>query len=97
MLAHFARSGSQTQPPSKKILDPPMKTSLDLNEARVDGVLGYSGISWTIRKQPAPRWRQITALYTESLKPPHHSILTGRMPFLPPNQQHQQITEGSAL
>ena len=29
------------------------KTSLDLNEARHDGVLGCSGISWTICKQSA--------------------------------------------
>ena len=36
------------------------KTSLDLNEARDDGVLGCSGISWTICKQSAPRFRQIT-------------------------------------
>jgi len=42
-----------------------------------------SGISWTIGKQPAPRSRQIT-------KPtPHHSIFTGRMLFLTPNQQCQ--------
>jgi len=36
------------------------KTSLDLNEARDDGVWGCSGISWTICKQSAPRSRQIT-------------------------------------
>ena len=35
------------------------KTSLDLNEARDDGVLGCSGISCTICKQSAPRCRQI--------------------------------------
>ena len=44
------------------------KTSLDLNEARYDGVLGCSGISWTIRKQSAPRSRQTTT------PTPHHSI-----------------------
>jgi len=43
------------------------KTSLDLNEARDDGVLGCSGISWTIRKQSAPCSRQITT------PTPHHS------------------------
>jgi len=26
---------------------------------------------------------------------PHHSVFTGRMPFLPPNQQHQS-TEGTS-
>ena len=36
------------------------KTSLDLNEARDDGFLGCSGISWTICKQSAPHSRQIT-------------------------------------
>ena len=45
------------------------KTSLDLNEARGDGVSGCSGISWTICKQSAPRSRQRTT------PTPHHSIL----------------------
>jgi len=44
------------------------KTSLDLNEARDDGVLGCSGISWTICKQSAPHSRQKTT------PTPHHSI-----------------------
>jgi len=43
------------------------KTSLDLNEARDDWVSGCSGNSWTIRKQSAPRCRQITT------STPHHS------------------------
>ena len=42
-----------------------------------------SGISWTICKQSAPRCRQITT------PTPHHSIFTGRMLFLTPNQQCQ--------
>ena len=42
-----------------------------------------SGISWTICKSFTPHSRQITTLV------PHHSVFTGRMPFLPPNQQHQ--------
>ena len=47
-----------------------------------------SDISWAICKS-APRSRQIT------MPTPHHSIFfAGRMPFLPPNQQHQ-ITEGT--
>ena len=41
-----------------------------------------SGISWAICKS-APRSRQIT------MPAPHHSVFTGRMPFLPPNQQRQ--------
>jgi len=46
-----------------------------------------SGISWTICKQSAPRSRQITT------PTPHHSIFTGWMLFLTPNQQRQS-TEG---
>jgi len=42
-----------------------------------------SGISWTICKQSAPCSRQITT------PTPHHSIFTGRMLFLTPNQQCQ--------
>ena len=61
------------------------KTSLDYNEARDDGLWGCSGISWTICKQSAPRSRQITT------PTPHHSIFTGQMLFLMPNQQCQSI------
>ena len=66
------------------------KTSLDLNEARDDGVLGCSGISWTICKQSAPCSRQITTPAT------HHSIFPGRMLFPTPNQQCQS-TDGRLL
>jgi len=41
-----------------------------------------SGISWAVCKS-APRCREITT------PPPHHSVFTGRMPFLPNNQQRQ--------
>jgi len=41
-----------------------------------------TGISWAVCKS-APRSRQIT------MPAPHHSVFTGQMPFLPPNQQHQ--------
>jgi len=47
------------------------KTNLDFTEARD---------SWDIRKS-APRSRQIT------MPAPHSPVFTGRMPFLPPNQQ----------
>ena len=43
--------------------------------------MGCSGISWTICKQSAPRSRQITT------PTPHHSIFTGQMLSLTPNQQ----------
>jgi len=46
-----------------------------------------SGISWTICKQSAPHSRQTTTPII------HHSIFTGRMLFVMPNQQHQS-TEG---
>jgi len=49
---------------------------------------GGSGISWTIRKSFAPCSRQIT------MPLPHHSVFTGWMPFLTPNQQRQS-TEGN--
>jgi len=55
------------------------KTSLDLNDARDDGVLGCSGISWTICKQSAPRSRQITT------PTPHQSIVY-RLDALPDAQ-----------
>ena len=45
-----------------------------------------SGISWAIYKS-APRSRQITTQH------PTTQFFTGRMPFLPPNQQRQS-TEG---
>jgi len=45
-----------------------------------------SGISWAICKF-ASRSRQIT------IPVPHNSFFTGRMPFLPPNEQRQS-TEG---
>ena len=50
---------------------------------------GGSGISWTICKSFAPHSRQITTPL------PHHSVFTGRMPFLPLNQQRQS-TEGNS-
>jgi len=48
---------------------------------------GGSGITWTICKSFAPCCRQI------STPVPQHSVFTGRMPFLMPNQQRQS-TEG---
>jgi len=43
-----------------------------------------SGISWAICKS-APCSRQTTT------PAPHHSVFTGRMPFMPPDQQRQSI------
>ena len=64
------------------------KTILDLNGARDDGVWGCSGISRTIRKQSAPRSRQIT-----TPTPYRSTFFACRMLFLMPNQQCQS-TEG---
>jgi len=44
------------------------KTSLDLSEARDDGVLGCSGISWSRCKQSAPHSRHVTT------STPHHRL-----------------------
>ena len=52
-------------------------------------IVSGNGISWAICKS-ALRFRQIT------MPTPHHSVFTGRMPFLPPSQQHQS-TEGCHL
>ena len=49
--------------------------------------LSGNGVSWAICKS-APCSKQITT------PAPHHSVFTGRMPFLPPNQQCQS-TEGT--
>ena len=59
------------------------KNSLDFNGTKDDWILGCNNISWTICKQSAPRCRQITTLT------PHHSMFTGRVLFLMPNQQRQ--------
>ena len=59
------------------------KTNLDFTEAR-DSSGG--GISWAYASLHLAPDRITTPA-------PHHSVFTGRMPFLPPNQQRQS-TEG---
>ena len=59
------------------------KTSLDFNEARGDGVSGQQRHQRTRCKQSASRSWQLTTPTS------HHSIFTGRMLFLTPNQQCQ--------
>jgi len=59
------------------------KTNLDFTEAR-DSQWQWHQLG---HMQIAPRSRQIT------MPAPHHSVFTGRVPFLPPNQQRQS-TEG---
>ena len=57
------------------------KTNLDFTEA--------TDSEWQWNPLSAPRSRLIT------MPAPHCSVFTGRMPFLPPNQQRQS-TEGKA-
>jgi len=67
-------------------LAPERQTILDFNEARDNGVaVASAGPSC---KSFAPHSRQITMPVL------HHSVFTGWMPFLPPNQQRQS-TEGN--
>jgi len=55
-------------------------------------VAASGGISWVICKSFTPRSRQITTPV------PHHSVFTGQMPFLPPNQQQwRQIVQNENL
>ena len=55
-------------------------------EARDYGGFGDgSGISWTIRKQSAPRSRQITT------PPPYQLVFAGGILFLTPNQRYQCV------
>ena len=61
------------------------KTNLDLLEQEI---MSGGGISRAMICEPAPRPRQIT------MPVPHHSVFTGQMAFLPPNQQRQS-TEGN--
>ena len=60
---------------------------------RGNGVLVCNGISYTIGKQSVPRSRQITTTTPH----PHHSIFTGQMLFLTPNQQCQSTEGNSSL
>ena len=60
------------------------KTNLDITEAR-DSQWQWHQLGHICKS--APRSGQITT------PAPHHSVFTGRMPFLPPNQQRQS-TEG---
>ena len=61
------------------------ETNLDLLE---EEIVSGSGICWAIcRSAPHPRQPQ---------QHPTTQLFTGRMPFLPPNQQHQS-TEGAQV
>ena len=65
------------------------KTSLDLNEARDDGVWDGSAISWTICKQSAPHSRHITTPTPQHLIT-HNSRKTNMQSNI---QQHYQAVK----
>jgi len=64
------------------------KTSLDFTEARDS--------EWQWHQLGHMQLQVCTSLQQITTPAPHHFVFTGRMPFLPPNQQ-RQTTEGIAL
>jgi len=54
-----------------------------------------NGISWAICKS-APCPREARCRFA-SMPAPHHSVFTGLMPFLPPNQQRQSTERRNHL
>ena len=60
---------------------------------------GKTSLDFTVARDSERQWLQLghmqvcTLLQTDTTPAPHHSVFTGRMPFLPPNQQCQS-TEG---
>ena len=69
------------------------KTSLDLSEARDDGILECSGISWTICKQSAPRCRQMTTPTPHPLNFYRPDALPGAQPTVSKHWRHTEDTE----
>jgi len=62
---------------------------------------GKTNLDFTEARDSEWQWHQLghmqvcTSFQTDNHVAPHHSsFFTGRMPFLPPNQQHQS-TEGN--
>jgi len=61
---------------------------------------GKTNLDFTEARDSEWQWHQLghmqvcTLLQTDTMPALHHSVLTGRMPFMPPNQQRQS-TEGS--
>ena len=60
---------------------------------------GWTNLGFTEARDSEWLWHQLghmqvcTLLQTDTTPAPHHSIFTGRVPFLTPNQQRQS-TEG---
>ena len=63
---------------------------------------GKTNLDFTGARDSEWQWHQLghmqicTSLQTDTTPVPHHSVFTGRMPFLPPNQQRQS-TEGTCI
>jgi len=63
---------------------------------------GKANLDFTEARDSEWQWHQLgrmqvcTLLQTDNHASTHHSVFTGRMPFLPPNQQRQS-TEGKKL
>jgi len=63
---------------------------------------GKTKLDFSEAKDSEWQWHQLghmqvcTSLQTDNHTSTHRSVFTGRMPFLPPNQQHQS-TEGTAF
>ena len=63
---------------------------------------GKTNLDFTEARDSEWQWHQLgqmqvyTSLQTITTPAPHHSVFTGRMPFLPPNQQRQS-TEGNFM
>ena len=63
---------------------------------------GKTNLDFTGARDSEWQWHQLghmqvcTSLQTDNHASTHHSVFTGRMPFLPPNQQRQS-TEGNNL
>jgi len=61
---------------------------------------GKTNLDFTEARDSEWQWHQLghmqvcILLQTDNHAAPHHSVFTGRMPFLPPNQQRQS-TEGN--
>jgi len=61
---------------------------------------GKTNLDFTEARDSEWQWCQLghmqvcTSLHPDNhASTPHHSVFTGRMPFLPPNQQHQNTKE----
>jgi len=62
---------------------------------------GKTNLDFTEARDSEWQWYQLghmqvcTSFQTDNHTSTHHSVFTGRMPFLPPNQQHRS-TEGTS-